>query len=232
MSFSRIRFASILLAAALSTPAFAATPLPPEKINVNELVSELQKTSQDPDSVDLVWWIPEQFWAAAMAQDKNPDPRATKELTEVFRRNVLVATLKGEMGVMGIGDFESEEVLRGKLRVLGPDGKLLAPIPADKVERKLDMLIQIMRPMFKSLLGEVGNNLQFYVFPAEVGGKPVVNPLGQGTFKVMLAQTPYEFRLPLGSLLVPQRDPSTGEAFPGSYSFNPYTGTPLTAESP
>jgi len=32
------------------------------------------------------------------------------------------------------------------------------------------------------------------------------------------------------SLRVPRRDPSTGEVFPGSYRFNPYTGTERKAE--
>lgn len=231
MTFSRIRFATLLLAAALATPAFAATPLAPKDVKVNELVSELQKTSQSSDSMDMVWWIPEQFWTAVMAQDENPDPRTSDEFAEVFRRNVVIAAVKGEMGALGVGTFESEEALRARLRVIGPDGKPLAPLPADKIDRKLAMLVEVMRPMFKSLLGDMGSNLQFYVFPAEVGGKPVATPLGKGTFTVMIDKTPYEFRLPLGSLLVPQRDPATGETFPGSFSFNPYTGAALR-ESP
>jgi hypothetical protein len=35
------------------------------------------------------------------------------------------------------------------------------------------------------------------------------------------------YRLPIGSILPPALDPKTGESFPGSYHFNPYTGGKL-----
>lgn len=228
----RLRLPTLLLALAFAAPVFAAKPLQPDQVKVNELVADLQKSSEDTDTLDLVWWIPEQFWAAVMAGEEDGDAETREQFGEVFRRNVVIAAVKGDIGTLGSTSFTSEAELRGQLRVLDPSGKPLAPIPADKVDPKLNLLLQIMRPMFKNVAGELGGNLQFYVFPAQVDGKPLADPLGQGRFTVMLGKTPYVFRLPLGSLLVPQRDPATGESFPGSYSFNPYTGAALSPESP
>jgi len=227
----RLRLPTLLLALAFAAPVLAAKPLQPDQVKLNDLVTDLQRYSEDADALDMVWWIPEQFWTAVMAGEEDGD-ESRDEFGEIFRRNVVIAAVKGDMTKLGSASFVSEAELRSQLRVLDPSGKPLAPIPADKVDPKLNLLLQIMRPMFKNVAGEIGGNMQFYVFPAQVDGKPLADPLGQGQFTVMVGSTPYAFRLPLGSLLVPQRDPATGESFPGSYSFNPYTGAALSPESP
>jgi hypothetical protein len=232
MLLNRIRLATFILGATLAVPAFAATPLAPAKVKVNELVQELQQSSSDASSIDLVWWIPAEFWAAALAQDPNTGAATQKEFTELFQKYTVVAAVKGDMGTLGVSNFESEEALRGKLRILDMSGKRVAPLPTEDVDPKLGMLLQVMRPMFKSLLGTLGDNLQFYVFAQSPAGGRIIDPLATGQFTVLLGEERYAYRLPLGSLLVPQQDPATGEVFPGSFSFNPYTGAPLSTANP
>ncbi|GAB3358311.1 hypothetical protein [Lysobacter tyrosinilyticus] len=210
-----------------------ATALPPESVKVNELTQDLQRSSQNSESLDLVWWIPAEFWDVVMADEKETGEKTRREFGDLFRSYTIVAAVKGKIGSFGVSDFESESDLRAKLRILDASGKSHEPIAAAKVDRRLTMLIQVMRPMFKNLLGEMGDNMQFYVFPGKGSdGKRLADPLSNGTFRVNLGDESYSYRLPLGSLLVPRRDPSTGEVFPGSYRFNPYTGTELKAESP
>lgn len=224
---------ALLLLLTLPHAALAADALPPERVKVNELTQDLQRSSQVADSLDLIWWIPAEFWDVVMADEKDMSAQTRKEFADLFRSYTIVAAVKGKIGSFGVTDFESESDLRGKLRIQDATGKAHEPIAANKVDRRLSMLIQVMRPMFKNLLGEMGDNMQFYVFPGKgADGKRMADPVGNGSFKVSLGSEAYAYRLPLGSLLVPQRDPSTGEIFPGSYRFNPYTGTELKAESP
>lgn len=212
--------------------ADAATTLPPERVKVNELTQDLQRSSQAAESLDLVWWIPAEFWDVVMSGEQDMGEKTRREFADLFRSYTIVAAVKGKISSFGVTDFESESDLRAKLRVHDATGKSHEPIATDKVDRRLTMLIQVMRPMFKNLLGEMGDNMQFYVFPGKgTDGKRLANPVGSGTFNVSLGDESYSYRLPLGSLLVPRRDPSTGEVFPGSYRFNPYTGTELKAES-
>lgn len=211
----------------------APATLPPDRVKVNELTQDLQRSSQASDSLDLVWWIPAEFWDVVMAGEKEMGETTRREFGELFRDYTIVAAVKGKVGTFGVTDFESESDLREKMRIHDATGKPHRPIAADKVDRKLTMLIQVMRPMFKNLLGEMGDNMQFYVFPGKgADGKRMADPVGNGTFKVSMGDESYSYRLPLGSLLVPRRDPSSGEVFPGSYRFNPYTGAELQAESP
>ncbi|GAB3089451.1 hypothetical protein [Lysobacter terrae] len=235
MNVFRLGLALLLLLPA-STAALAAaapTPIAPAQVKVNELTQDLQRTSQSAESLDLIWWIPVEFWDVVLANEKGMDEKTRREFSDLFRSYTVVAAVKGTIGSFGVSTFESEADLRAKLRVRDASGKQYPPIAADKMDRRLTMLIQIMRPMFKNLLGEMGDNLQFYAFPGKGSdGKRLADPIGSGTFSVNLGDESYSYRLPLGSLLVPSRDAKTGEVFPGSYRFNPYTGSELTTESP
>lgn len=231
--FRIVLAASLLLAFQQPVLASAAGTLPPAQVKVNELTQDLQRSSQDSDSLDLVWWIPAEFWDVVLANEEGMDPKTRREFADLFRDYTVVAAVKGKIGSFGVSTFESEADLRAKLRIRDASGKAHEPIAADKIDRRLSMLIQIMRPMFKNLLGEMGNNLQFYAFTGKGSdGRRLADPVGSGSFNVSLGDDTYAYRLPLGSLLVPRRDPNTGETFPGSYRFNPYTGTELKAESP
>lgn len=225
---------AVLLTLTLQHVAFAAdvTPLAPARVKANELTQDLQRSSQSTDSLDLIWWIPAEFWEVVLANEQGMDEKTRREFSDLFRSYTVIAAVKGDIGSFGVSSFESEADLREKLRVFDAGGKAYQPIAASKMDRKLSMLIQIMRPMFKNLLGEMGDNLQFFAFPGKGGdGKRLADPLGNGSFKVSVGEETYSYRLPLGSLLIPRRDPNTGEEFPGSYRFNPYTGTELKAES-
>lgn len=235
MNVFRFGLALLLLLPA-SNAAFAGaapTPLAPAQVKVNELTQDLQRTSQSAESLDLIWWIPAEFWDVALSNEKDMDEKTRREFADLFRSYTVIAAVKGTIGSFGVSSFESEAELRAQLHVRDASGKQYAPIAVDKMDRRLTMLIQIMRPMFKNLLGEMGDNLQFYAFPGKGSdGKRLADPLGTGSFTVNLDAENYAYRLPLGSLLVPSRDAKTGEVFPGSYRFNPYTGGELTSESP
>jgi hypothetical protein len=206
--------------------------LPPEQVKVNELLAETQKSSPNTATLDLVWWIPPQFWSSVMKGRGGGDPKTEKELTELFGKYTVVATVRGTMGTLGPQSFLSEAELRDQIRLVGTDGKRYSPIDADKIDTRLNTLIQMMHPMFANMLGQMGNNVHFFAFPASANGHPISDPLGDGHLVVDIASDQFDFRLPLGSLLVPQRDPQSGEVFPGSYRFNPYTGTGLQPVAP
>ena len=55
----------------------------------------------------------------------------------------------------------------------------------------------------------------------------VFDPLSEGRIQVITSRRAYPFRTPLGSVLPPRLDASTGESFPGDYHYNPYTGGAL-----
>lgn len=221
-------FMFALLLAWPAAGAAAEEALPPARIRIDQLIGETQKTSSSTEIVDMVWWIPSQFWAAALAKDEGVPEASRREILELFDKYTVVAAVHGRIGSFGVSGFTSEAEVRKSLRLVDAEGTEHAPLAEDRLDPRLMVVTQILRPMLANTIGQMGSNLNFYAFPARrKDGRPVADPLCQGRLTVHMMGNEYAFRLPLGSLLPPRHDPQTGEVFPGSYRFNPYTGTAL-----
>ncbi|MFC5570617.1 hypothetical protein ACFPN1_11155 [Lysobacter yangpyeongensis] len=208
--------------------ASAAAPLAPDRIKVGELLRDVMRVDASGDSIEMVLWLPVQYVEASLAQNK-ADEKGSREIVSVFGQYTVVAALQGTVGTLG-NTYTSEQDLRGKLRIVDATGHSYAPIPADKLDKKMSRLIAILQPFIKQTAGEVGDNLALFVFPGKGSdGKRIADAMDNGLFTVQIDETAHRFRLPLGSLLASRIDADTGESFPGSYNFNPYTGAPLTA---
>jgi hypothetical protein len=231
MSTLRSIAAGLLLAAILPA-SHAAQPAEPAApaftYRIEQILADTQKTSPNSKRVDLVWWMPAEFWIAASAGRDNVSEADKAEIVRLFRDNTVVGAIVGDLGTFGVDKFRSESELREQMRLVDPSGNVYAPIASNKVDKRLTLMLQMMRPMLANVAGEMGTNLNFFVFPAKAkDGKLVADPRADGKLVVKIAETEYKFRLPLGSLMPPRVDNATGEEFPGTYHFNPYTGAPL-----
>lgn len=221
------------LAAALAVPALAQSqdaprPRPIAEVNVNTLVEQVQSLSDDPNRLELVWWMPPQFWERALL-DSDLDKGERDKMTALFTKYVVVAVVKGDLGDFGMKGFANEAALRKQLRLVDADGTRVAPLAQDALEPELAILFTVMRPVMASFIGPTGQNMQMFAFPGrDRAGKPRADALATGTVRFDLDGVPFAFETPLPSLLMPMYDAS-GKEFPGTYRFNPYTGAPLQA---
>lgn len=231
MNRFRIRiFATTMLLALAGHIQAASNPLPTAEIKVDQLLRDTQRTSSSTDTLDLVWWVPPQFWDSVLSQNKDASEEMRAEVHALFARYTVMAVAHGKLGTFGVDSFTGEADLRRDFRLVDPRGGVHEPIEAEQVDDKLEVMIQMMRPVFSSIIGQLGSNIHFFAFPAkDAGGLPIADPLSHGRLTARLGTTDYVFRLPLGSMLVPKHDAKTGEVFPGSYDFNPYTGAALEA---
>lgn len=225
----RMRVTGLIALLALAPAlAGAADTLAPEKVRVNELLQDTQRASPSMGDVDLVWWIPPQFWDASLAQNGDTPEAERRAIVALFEQYTVVAVVDGRLGVLGVDGFASAEEVRKSLRIVDPDGGIHTPLEDKALSPQFVAITAFLKPILANVIGEMGNNLHFFAFPARTAdGRPVADPLGKGHFTVRLHDREFRYRLPLGSLLVPQRDAATGEEFPGSYRFNPYTGAEL-----
>lgn len=226
--------ATAALTAALALPALAQSqdaprPRPIAEVNVNALVEEVQHMSDDPNRIELVWWMPPQFWQRALL-DSDLDKTDQREMTELFTKYVVVAVVKGDLGDFGVKGFADEAALRKQLRLVDADGTRVAPLPQDELESELAILFTVMRPVMASFIGPTGQNMQMFAFPGrDRAGKPRGDALAAGMVRFDLDGVSFPFETPLPSLLMPMYDGATGKEFPGTFRFNPYTGAPLQA---
>jgi hypothetical protein len=222
-------FAAAVLAL-LCAPTFAASaPLAPDKVRIDQLLGETQKTSPSTDTLDIVWWIPPQFWQSVLTDDAT-DPAVREEITELFGGYTVFAVAYGKLGTFGASGFLDEDALRNELELVDMHGGSHAPLSQEDVDERFGVMVQMMKPVLANLIGQLGSNIHFIAFPAkDADGRRVVDPYAEGRMVVQLKDHAYAFRLPLGSLLSPKRDAGAGEIFPGSYDYNPYTGAKLEA---
>ena len=226
--------ATAALTASLALPALAQSndaprPRPIPEVNANTLVSQTQLISEDPNRFQLVWWMPPQFWQRALLESDVPKAEREK-MVDLFTKYVVVAVVKGDLGDFGVKNFADGATLRRQLRLVDADGTRVAALPEDDLEAELAILFTVMRPVMASFIGPAGQNMQMFAFPGrDRAGKPRADALAAGTVRFDLDGAPFAFETPLSSLLMPMYDGASGQEFPGTYRFNPYTGAPLQA---
>ncbi len=82
-----------------------------------------------------------------------------------------------------------------------------------------------------TILGPLGQNMHFIVFPSKnIKGQYIADVTKEGTFVVQLGETEFTWRLPLSSLVPPKICPVDGEKMSGAWKFCPWHGTKLLSE--
>jgi hypothetical protein len=204
-------------------------PVYGQKIDQGKFTQELQRTKNDKDSFQMVWWIPTEFWQASFENV----PSMTEEQKDKFYETVnpyiviCVADVKTTM----FGNFlpcPKEEIL-SHLSVKVNGGKALKPLQESEISGDAKNLFAMMKPVLANGLGQFGKGMEFVCFDGlDADGNRLLDPKGDGKLTVKLNDSVYKWRLPLGSLLPPKYDSQTGDEFPGNFLYSPFTGAKLT----
>jgi hypothetical protein len=209
----------LLLTACVPSLARAAT--------LDAMVKDLQQLKQGKHQLDLVWWIPTQYWDEMLKQDGRLTAAQRSAFLERLDGHSMFAIVS--VSIAPTGSMTSrpvEQIYEGlEVRV----GKItLHPLDQADVPDGIREFIGMMRPVIAQALGAIGRGMEFVVFRnLDDNGNKIVDPLVAGAFEVQLNRRSFRWRLPIGSLLPPRLDPVTGEEFPGNFQFNPFTGEQL-----
>ncbi len=221
---SRIR---ALVMSALVTATLGMTGTA-RAVNMQQLMQDTQRMSQDGTRMSLVWWIPQEFWEISLSANPAVTPEGRAQILKALDDYTIFVLVRAESGFGGMTALGSREdlLLNSKLEI---GGQVISPIPLDSVSGGAYTIVAGMKPMLGRLLGQFGQLMELVVYPSKKDGKPIFDPKVAETFTYTLYEHTFTWHLPLGSLLPPKLDPRTKEQFPGNYQFNPYTGTRLTA---
>ena len=219
-----------LAAAALTFTLPARAQFTPDS---QAMIRDTQQMSRSAGELTLVWWLPEQYWRASMANDKAVNPAQAEEILRIIRPYTIIAVVDGSMGAMGGVTYRSEGYLRGNMSIKDAQGHIYAPLGDDQITPDARNLLQVLKPIIANILGPLGQNMYFLVFPAQdASGSFFADPAHKGLLAVDIATKQFQYRLPLGSFLPPMYDPATGERFPGNYLYSPFSGKALTLTPP
>ncbi|MDQ8204524.1 hypothetical protein [Pelagicoccus sp. SDUM812003] len=194
--------------------------------DITKLVQETQKIAQTPGNMSLVWWIPLEFWEESLDQDPRMTEEQKADFIEILEEYTVFAVVESEIGTFGSFKHKPKSEIRDNVK-FEIDGDEIEQIPYIAVNQDASNFFITMKPLMGQMMGEMGKGMEFIVFPNEIGGERLLDPRSEGAFTFTSFGNEFKWRLPLGSLMPPMIDQSTGEEFPGNYSFNPYNGNEL-----
>jgi hypothetical protein len=198
-----------------------------EDVSIDALMTETQYGSDDPDRLDLIWWIPTEYWNVVFSQDPSTSQSDTDEVIKLVGDYVFIMVLKGSIGTFGGITYEDEAQIKKQVSVTYKGTKLKIVETKDLGAYTVNFL-SMMKPMMKNMMGDMGENMQFYVF--ENPGKEdiiPIDPYSNETLTFNLGSFEKNVMLPLGSLLQEKMCPETKELHSGKWTFCPYHGVKL-----
>jgi len=216
----RLRVCAVLFAAlAIASNARAA--------NIQQLIQDTQRVSQDGGHLTLVWWIPQAYWQMSVNANTALSPEGRAQTLKALEDYTVFVLVRATPGVGGIAEASSlDDMLLNSTLEVG--GETVRPISGDAISPQATNILATLKPVLSHLLGQLGQIMQVVVYPAKKDGKLIIDPTASGGFTYTLFDQTFRWHLPLGSLLPPRFDPKTKEQFPGNYEFNPYTGAKLS----
>lgn len=211
-----------------------------QQVSLDELIKETQQQqsnfSTNSNSVDLVWWIPPEYWEVALSQDPSTSPANRELMLKNLQSVFIVGVVQADISPVGAFEFFANTTIQKGMRVTYTEstGKTLALKPVDKISEDLSLLLEIVRPIFANTMGNLGQNLAFFVYDTfDTSGKRLVSPYESGEFKVLLSdrngiqRSKHLIELPLNSLFVSRVCPN-GKPAHISWKYCPWDGSRLT----
>jgi hypothetical protein len=211
----------------LSRSAETAAPSATDSVDQGALIRDLTLTRSVDGRLTMVMWMPDEFWRIALKSSGRMTDKGIADYIATMQPYSLLAVVDAQRGITSFR-YTDTEALVSEAMIEDSHGNKYKPLAPDTIAEDVQNLIQAMRPLLANMMGAMGQHMEFLVFPsADKDGHPLADPRGDGSLTLHVGDVAMRYRLPIGSLLPPALDPKTGESFPGSYRFNPYTGGAL-----
>lgn len=200
-------------------------------LSLSEIMAETQFSSDDSEDLNLVWWIPTEFWQASSVNDPTISQEDQDALKSLVDQYTIIAVVKGEIGLFGGVKFDDFETIRKKFKVLYKDQKYrdlqeYNSLKDAELEPDLINFFDMIRPMLSNMMGALGENFHLLVYQNHRNGA-LFNPYSdnQGVFE--LDDVKIEFQFPISSLIKRKLCPTDQALLKGTWNFCPVHGNPL-----
>lgn len=230
------RIVLALIVAMLVSGADAATRRSIADVATDDLTTDTQVTpSGSGDShVAVCWWVPIELWEALFSRDTTTSETDKKNMLATLRDVSMVAIVQADISAMGAFRYYSKEEIEESMTIVfvGGAGKRLRIAPIQEIDPDLEVLIGVFKPILGAAMGNLGNNMHFYVLNDRTpSGERILDPYRAGLIEFQLAKRGGELMkaevpLPLNSLFVPRKCPNGRDAHV-SWRYCPWTGKAL-----
>lgn len=228
MKSARLLNLSVFIGAILICGSMSLSFAQDRRVNANALIQETQKMILNPDQMTMVWWIPEEFWQVSFEQNPNIEKTQAELYMNYLRPYMLIVVVDGKVGSFGWIIYKTEPHIRNSIRIIDSQGISYSPVDDEKIKYGAKYFLSMMKPVFEDMLGSMGPNMHFFLFPSKSKtGQSITVAKSDGFFSVKLGEREYTWRLPLGPLVPPKICPVDGEELSGGWKFCPWHGVEL-----
>jgi len=223
--------AALSAVSGLSSSTARAAPVA-DSVDQGALIRDLTLTRNVDGRLTVTMWMPDEFWRIALQSSGRMTDKGIADYIAIMHPYSLLAIVDAQRGITAF-HYTDADALVNEATIEDSHGNTYKPLAPDSVAEDVRNLIQTMRPLLTNMMGAMGQHMEFLVFPSmDKDGHLFADPKNDGSLTLHLGDVAMRYRLPIGSILPPTLDPKTGESFPGSYHFNPYTGGKLVLAPP
>lgn len=224
---------STLLFSLACMNANAVDRKPISEIDIHAMTQATQKVIHEEKDKHLaiVWWTPVEFWQHSFT--KVQDESVRKSLVDAFSGASLIAITQADIEPMGVFDFYSKDEIEKHLVITFTDaqGHQHKVLLKNQISPELHGMLGFLKPMLAGAMGNLGNNMDFFVIDDNADGKRLLDPYQKGLLSIDLQDRKgttlhSEIEMPLNPLFVPRKCPN-GKDADVSWKFCPWDGTPL-----
>lgn len=226
-------FIAIMIFSIVANHSLAAKKKPVEEINTDAFTKDTQVSPNGTgDShVALAWWIPNEFWESILTRDASITESDKEAMLNVMSGVSLLAVFQADISAFGAFNFYSKDEVDENMTICYHNdlGKEQILSPMKTVDPDLELVLNIFKPILGSAMGNLGNNMHFYVLDDKSTSYPrLIDPYKKGKIDIKLMRRDNIYmdasiEMPINALFVPRKCPNGKEAHI-SWKYCPWTG--------
>jgi len=215
----------------LSLSCFNSISLAEEKtnseFNFEALFDETLQTVEKANVNSAVFWIPQKFWEEIYSEKQGMSTANSELMNTVFEPYLIfmvTASVKNDSRFKNL----KEKELVSLIKLVDKKGNTYTPLNKGQVNSTALSISYRMKSLFSKRMGRIGKGAVPIFFSAkDEKGRMIINTYKEGSFKVILGEAEFHWKLPLTSLAMPIKCPKCSKISNGTYRFCPYDGTKL-----
>ena len=203
------------------------------QVDVNALTTDTQAMGGNANSIDVVWWIPVEFWEANLRQSGEVPESQVDLMLGILQSHTVLGVVQADISPFGAFYFFDKDKVMGGLKVeaIDAEGKVQTISHTEPADPDMRLMLDQMRPILAQAMGNMGENFYFFPLPAfDDEGERILSPYERGTLRVTLQRgeenSSMDIEMPIDSLFVPRICPN-GKPAHVSWTYCPWSGKKL-----
>lgn len=181
------------------------------------LVKELTKAAKKGQNMTQIICFPQVYWEIVFKDNPGVDQQLVKEIQNSFANYEMFLAFDVEIDVNGFNKNNIET-----FEILYQDQKLT---PIKDYDPELRMFLNYVQPMFKQMMGQLGESIEVFVFDNQK--KIFPSAFDNAKIEVIMNSQVFTYRLPISELVLKKTCPVDNEKLNGSWHFCPWHGVKL-----